>query len=407
MELKNIKSIYVDEAGTTCLKTTNGKDRLYISVAVIVNAEDVAALESKLDDISQRFNHGAALKSATIGNNDKRRIQLLTELKGLPFRYNVLVVDKTKCDKDGGLKFRRTAYKYFAKQLYTSIDKQLSDFSVNLYVDKYGSDEFQNECKAYFDAKCDLFRHAQIIYSDDKSSRLVQLADIVSGTLRQYFYEETSDELRQSVRILLRDGHEAALRQFPFEYRFVKARELEGVGRSDLDSKIARINIDRAIAYINNNEGSNDETERMRVAVLKMLLESHANNTGNIFAAQMQAMLSQLCDRHISKQMMQSKVVGYLRLQGIIIAGDKKGYCLVASERHLRAYLAHDNSVIMPMLAKLNAARNIMIENAGIDPLKRYEDYANLKTLADTFKSLQMQEHDLVIIKGRDESEAA
>lgn len=404
--MKSIKSIFVDEAGTTSIKSTDGKDRLYISVAVVVNTSDIESITANLDEISNRLNHGAEFKSSKIGNNDERRISFLKEFRELPFRYYVLVVDKTKCPSDGGLAYRRSAYKFFANQLYTTIDNRLANVSVDLYVDNYGTQEFQHECEKYFNSKCELFTRASIVYKDDKTSRLVQLADMIAGTLRQYFYEEASIELRASVRSLLRDGHEIVLKQFPFNHRFFKTPSAEVAGSNEFDSTIARINIDRAVALVNEYDDSDDEIKQMMGAVLKMLLASYAEGTGNIFAERIQAELTQLCGKPISKQMMQSKVIGGLRFNGIIIAGDKKGYRLATTERDLRAYLAHDNSVIMPMLAKLNKARSILSENADMDPLERYSDFIDLKSIADKFRELEMEALDAMLVKGRDESDS-
>lgn len=397
------KSVFVDESGATNLGSVTGKDRFYIAAAVIVETCDIPELTKRLDEISARFNNGAPLKSTKIGADDRRRTRLLKEISTLPFRYCLLVVDKSKLNTSEGLVYKTSFYKFFANLLYRLIDERLVDFTIDLYVDKYGNQEFQTSCMKYFNAKSDLFKRAKLSYNDDKTSRLVQLADIVAGTLRQYLSKEASKEFCSLVRSLLRNAHEVILKQFPFEPRNSSINTFSTNVVSELDMKIGKVNVDRAVDYISTHDSSEDMDDQMRVYVLELLLEALNEETGNIYAEQLQENLSRSFGRPIPKQYIQSKVIGGLRLWGIIIAGEKNGYRLATSEQSLRAYLAHDKAVIMPMLAKLEAARKVMLENVSLDPLVTFKGYADLKRISDTYRELKMDEQDANILKASDE----
>ena len=400
------RSIFVDESGTSALQDADGKNRFYVSAAVIIDTDSIHDLTCKLDEISREFNHGATFKSSKIGKDDKRRLALLKKIGMLAFRYAALVVDKSKVAKDSGLQYKSSFYKYMANYLYRSVDGQLMDYAVDLYVDSYGSQEFQQSCVNYFEEKGGLFGRARIMYNDDKTSRLVQLADVVAGTLRRYFSDDATPEFQKSVRALLRDEHEVKISSWPFVHKALFVGKASDCGLSDYDKTIAKTNIDNAVAYIEKHDLSQDEDEMMRVAVLKMLLEACADEerSGNIFADAMIAKLEESFNHLLARQFVQSKIIGVLRLQGIVIAGEKNGYRLATSERSLRAYLAHNNTVILPMLAKLTAARSMMRMNVGVDPLDRYPEYKNLKTISDAFNAMKKKEQDEVIMKGRDES---
>ena len=400
----SVKSIFVDESGTSNLKDTYEKDRLYISAAIIVDTNVVPTLIAELDVISEGFNGGAPLKSSKIGNNEERRVLFLKKIASLSFKYAVLIVDKTKISSERGFVYKTSFYKFMANCLYKQINKKFADIAVDLYADQYGTKEFQESCKKYFDKKCDLFSHARIVYNDDKTLRLIQLADMIAGTFRQYFNETSTPRFKKAVRSLLRSEHEVLLSHYPFDYRASFVGNSTIGAQTPFDKVIAKINIDNAVSYINDNSSSQKENDMMRITVLKMLLESYSEATGNIFLDKIKSKLETIFGHSVQKQYVQSKIIGALRMKGIIIAGEKLGYRLVTSEKSLCAYLTQDKTIILPMLAKLDAARTILGINGNIDILARYPEHAKLKIIADAYKDVRLQEQDAIIMRGRDET---
>ena len=397
-------SVFIDESGTTSISDNQGPNRYYVSTAVIVRTADIPQVVKALDEISIKFNGGTPFKSEKI-RDDKRCLKFLNHISELPFQYFSLVVDKQRIPADSGFRFRTSYYKCINKHLYQHLEK-LSEGIVDIYIDNFGDHEFEQSCLTYFNGKSELFIRANPIYVNDKSHRLVQVADVISGTLRKYYFGKFDKETKGGIKSLLRNTkHEIGIQPYPAAY--AQPTVLQGSGNSERDDNIAQTMLAKAGRFVEDNRASDDETIRMQAEVLQALIDAYYYGTSPVYGDALLAKLNAHATHRISQQFFHSRGIGGIRHLGIILAGVRKGYKLAGSEKDINAYLDFDRSVILPMLSKMTQARNFIQTNLGYDILEpdRFKDLANI--LSAYQNSAQQQLDDLLSnSKERDEDTA-
>lgn len=387
--------VYVDESGSDILSNKDPNDRYYVSVGIIVPADAVSGINAQLEEISRRFNNGAEFKSAKIGNDKHRRLNLLNELQKVEFGYIGLAVDKHKLDKESGYKYRNSYYKNLNKHLYQRI-ASATEGHVKFVIDEHGTREFETSALQYFARHCDMFHNVNFTYVNDKSERLVQLADIISGTIRKFLIEgftEGNKDIRSALR-----AKEISLCVLPTNYSDVSTMQLPPSQDQETDGKIAKVMLEKASRFIEERIGSEDENDQMQVHVLQRLIEAHRLETGPIHACEFVEQLNRFALKPIGKEVLLSKVIGEIRRGGIIIAGTKQGYKLATSEADIRDYLKHDQMIIMPMLGKLAAAYEVVNASVGRDILGDAQ-YADLRNQVQAYTEHRLvnrvEEHEI------------
>lgn len=394
-------SVFIDESGTTNLQDNQGPTRYYVSTAVIVKTEDVPLVVKKLDEISSSFNGGTEFKNEKI-RDDKRRIKLLNLISELPFQYFALVVDKQRIPLDSGFRFKTSYYKCINKHLYERLET-LSEGCVDISIDNFGDHDFENSCIDFFGKQGSLFYRANTKYVNDKSNRLVQIADIISGTLRQFYFGKFSKETKEAIRTLLRNPkHEIEIHPYPAIY----TQPTIFKSNSDQDDKIAATMLNKAGKFVEENLSSDNTIKRMQAVVLQSLIDAYYYENGPVYSDALLEKVNANSPQHISKQKFHSEVIGGIRHLGIILAGLKKGYRLAVCEKDINAYLDFDRTVILPMLAKLNAARTFVQTNVGHDILN-VDRFKDLDSILNAYQRTEQERLDACISPPKERDEEA
>ena len=127
------------------------------------------------------------MKSNKISKNHDRRVKLLSEISKLDCKFFPFVCDKAKLANENfkGLQFKQSFYKFLNNIIDTELTKAYSKLTIVL--DATGSNDFIESFTKYMKAKViipDLFDESEIQLKDSKSNSLIQVADIISGTLQ-------------------------------------------------------------------------------------------------------------------------------------------------------------------------------------------------------------------------------
>ena len=390
--------VYIDESGNTDLEDKTKDQRFYVSVAIVTKKGDEQTLTQMLDTISRKFNNGQPLKSSKIGHNLDRRLHLLSELKQVPFQYIALAVNKSKVDDESGLRYKKTFYKNINKRLYQMMGR--GGWShIHAYVDAYGSSDYQDQAFSYFEDKLGFFAKTQITFEreDDKNNRLVQLADIVSGSIRNWLSEgivaagkEEDKPKFAAIRNALCDK-EISLTCWPILY---SAPETIPVDSNDSECKdrdlaIRNVMLSLASELITKYESSDKIDEQRRCEVLKALIEAKVEGR-NIYCDALIDVCNKGCERSIGRKAFLSEIIGGIRREGIVITGTSKGYRLATTAADINAYLHQDTTVIMPMMSKLERARSLIKSRVQFDILDN-DAYKDLKVCVNALADLRVQ----------------
>lgn len=365
--------VYIDESGSTNIEVPDGESPFYVCVAILVREENICAVKAGIDNISQRLNSGAVIKSSKIGNNHKRRITFAEDFSKLDFQYFAVLVNKNLLKDYPGLQYKKSYYKYINKTLYNLLSK-FSTSDIIITADGFGNMDFQESCKEYFQREIeDLFKRAKFTFAADENCRVIQLADFIAGSINKYYFELLNSEEGKQLITLLK-SKELYAETIPYG---TTVSETAAGFDDQLNANVWSLLNRKALSFISNNAITVDPKVQMQVVTLKQLYAKRKYENDNyIFSDELIRILEQ-SNFAIKKQSFTTTVIGGLRRAGVIISGTSDGYKLALSLEDIREYLDHDRIVIEPMLEKLRFARGLLQAELSYDILSE-DRYSNL-----------------------------
>lgn len=374
---------YVDETGTNVLDTsTNGESNLFICTAVLVKESDNEKLSNVLLDMSQRLCGGAEIKSSRIGKKHERRLKFLQEVKDLDFSYYALIINKDLIPRESGLQYKRSYYKYINRMLYKRVADEFS--SLHLIADTIGGQDYMASYEAYLKDKMpNLMSSFSHDFGDSAETPLLQLADLITGTLGYCFIDTKKGSHSEQFRKILRPK-ELHIEAWPLRRRVSGETSICGQDEVLLDSVR-----NRAIDFVENNQSAGDEFCRMQGAVVQKLLFHQffdCDHDGSLSASKLRGHLENLGFDKPSEPTFRSKIVGKIRDAGIVISGTSKGYRLAVSEQDIHDYLVHNRNIIEPMLNRLKRAQDVIKTDVGTDvDILDTQEFHILKSLVECY----------------------
>jgi len=387
-------NVFVDETGTADLDVVkDGVSPLFILAAVIVDEGQLQPAVGQMNRISSRLNSGAEIRSKKIGGDHRRRLAFLEAIQDVEFGFVALVVNKESVDGESGLSFKRSFHKYFHRVLETKLAQYGGGLRVS--IDEHGSTEFMLGFEQYLNEHIGgtLFWGYEAQFVPSEESRLVQLADLVAGSLAYCFEKDKRCESTPRFRELLRAKQIDIWAWPPIERLEVP---MPSTGRtSDVDSRLGAMAANRAVQFLENHRGDEGELVRAQVATLEMLLfaRQFEEDAGrSIYGTELVRRLHARGLESVSEQVFRSQVVGRLRDAGIVIAGTGQGYRLSLSAADVADYLAHSQGIVLPMLSRIAAARrSILFDTASAYDILAPAEYSLIRAIVDCFGDVGLE----------------
>lgn len=379
-----MKYAFIDEFGAFGRKFDNpGCSTHFIITAVIADDSDLPLLDKNIERIRGKYFQTGEMKSKTINKNHKKRVEILKELKNLPFKVFVFVCDKRRIYENSGLTYKKTFYKFLNNLVYEELRTAFRQLKI--VADEVGGNEYLASFAKYVRDKevpLSLFDQHEFKFSDSKGALLVQVADIISGSLA-YHYDEHKKKKAEGFNYLslLR---EKILRIEMFPRSFDEFCIPDVNGDPDYDAEIAEICYRRAASFIKSNPENCDENVKQQIAVLNYLLFRFMNNTPKRYISTKELInqLTFLGYERLSVQTFRNKIIARLRDKGVIISSSKHGYKLPTSELELYNFVNHGKNIIMPMLSRLKICNEaIKLGTLGKIDLFRRAEYQALATM--------------------------
>lgn len=378
---------FVDETGTNELDSTkNGVSHLFICVAVVVNDADLALAESKMKEISQKLCGGAEIKSSRIGADHQKRLKYLSEIKDLPFGYYALIINKDGIPNASGFKYKRSFYKNINRMLYQKL--QRSGNNLRIIADEIGGKDFMGSFVPYLEENGlpSLFTRFEHCFAKSTQTPMIQLADLVAGTLSYCFDQGKACDYSSHFRGILR-SKEVAVQCWPLQ--IISIPEHKPTSEDGWDAHLKATATNRAISFIEKHNNSIDIDSAMQASVLRQLLfaqEFEERDKQAIFSDKLIEQLQSEGFEKLSRQAFSSRVIGKIRDSGIILSGSNDGYRLALSTSDIQDYLNHDRNIMEPMIYRLLQARGtVKLDTANHIDILDHSNYSRLKKLADMF----------------------
>lgn len=351
------RSAFIDECGSFGFDfCKEGVSTHYVVCAVIVNNKDIGGIEQKIEEIQRNKFGGSEMKSSSISDNHHRRINILTELLMLDFSLIILIADKQAFHENSPLtNYKGTFVKYLHRLLYDSM--YCAYPKLKIVEDEYGTSEFQKGYRQYIRTNrpaLNLFDDYDFDYVDSKNSNIVQIADIIAGSVMQHIIDTNAPDALKLFQSRIRDV-------ICFPKVFTPKSEKIG-DDSYYDAQIYNLAHKRALNYIEQNRNDLSEEVRLRSLFLRLLLFS-AENFGEsqyIYAGKIVQELSDLSETKVTRDFLYRRIVAKLRDEDVLIASSSHGYKIPTCTEDIRTYIAQTDTVVSPMLARIGKCRSLI-----------------------------------------------
>ena len=331
---------FTDESGSFGWDLDNKNTSThFIITAIIVRESDVDAVRTAVADIRDRYFPNGEIKSSRIKRSyQERRKKIIEETLPIPYKIFSVVVEKKLLEDSRGLRFKQSFYKF----MNNIVHKELRAAFKNLVVvadEIGGSDYMQSFCK-YVEEHSEfpnLYGESEFSFENSKSEVIVQLADLISGTLSFLYDEHKKDASVPNYQEILKDKI-IRIEQYPKTY--VNYNLERCAIASEYDKDIAEICLHQAVDFINKYKDDTDELRQAQLIVLKYLLFRFMNNDTRAYipTSELLNQLEWTKYGKISVQTFRKEMIGGMRDARVIISGShhKKGYKIPSKNLRLR-----------------------------------------------------------------------
>ena len=373
------RTAYIDESGNFGFDfQKDGVSTHYVVCAVVVNNTNALEIERKVDELRLNNFGQSEMKSSLIGSHHPRRAKILTELLLLDFSLIILIADKQAFCKDSPLaEYKGTFVKFLHQKLYESMYVVFP--KLKIVEDEYGTSEFQEGYRRYISENrptSNLFNEYDFDYADSRNSNIVQIADIVAGSVMQHIISAEAPDVLKIFSGKIRD-----IVNFPKPF---VPYSVETSSESSFDKQIYALADQCAAYYIDSNNNSDEEDVRLRILFLKKLLFTARNISDSLFihSGEITRMLSNNSEQKITRDYLYRRIVAPLRDADVLIASCSHGYKIPTCVNDIQTYINQTNGIVGPMLSRIEKCRTLIkkqtdgsldiLDDPALTKFKRY-----------------------------------
>jgi hypothetical protein len=355
----------------------------FIIVSILVNSSDKEYLEQEVERIKRKH----LLKSEI---DDSLRMEILQDLKDLPYKVYAYVIDKRKIREDSGVTYEKTFIKFFKSKVFDDLYRTFD--TLDLVADEQGSKEFMQEFSAYVKRKCipDLFNYSTFGFNNSHSQILLEMAVFIAETIAKgYDAKHQSNQYPSFYRLL--KNKIITINLWPHDYKHYLYDYHYEKTDSETDQIIIKQAVNLAYQYIEEHRKSEEDDERVRIDLLKFLLFNLKENPDEyVYTEEILDNLNAIRVNKIKQHYFRSNIISKLRDHGLLIASSNKGYKLPVCLNDLYDFVNLSSLTIYPMIQRVAKCRDqiLLATNREIDILEKGE-YDYLKRVIE----LEKQRH--------------
>ncbi|MEG0835605.1 MAG: DUF3800 domain-containing protein [Christensenellaceae bacterium] len=377
---------FTDESGAFGWQLDNPSVSTHFIIgAIIVRGSDLESVRGQVEEVRKRYFQTGEMKSSSIGKNHARRKRILADLLKIDFSVFAVVIDKSQLVDAKGLKYKGSFYKWTNNVVHKELKHAFRQ--VTIVADEIGGSDYMQSFSKYVKERQDipnLLNDADFRFENSRNNVLIQLSDLISGSLA-FDFDFHRGDTKQNYRKML----EKKLARIELYPKTIETYTVDTSAMAEnYDLEIADICLRQALIFIGLYEDSDDFERKAQIIILKYLLFRFMNNDQRkyISTKELKGQLRYALDQDLSTQTFRTKVIGKMRDEGVVIASSspKKGYKIPATKAELYDFINHGTTIILPMLERLKKCRDIVKlgTNNEIDLFARTE-YSNLKKYFD------------------------
>ncbi|PFP22916.1 hypothetical protein COJ96_24755 [Bacillus sp. AFS073361] len=387
--MNDIQLAFIDESGDYSFDFENNEvSTHFIIVAILAKESSKEWLEQEVEQVRQKYFSTEVMQSDKI-DSPHVRIQLLNELKDLPFNIYAYIVDKRKIREESGIMFEKTFIKYMNRLIYDDLQRTFDQ--LDLVLVEQGSKEFMNEFKTYITEKSipDLFNYSTFGFNNNSSEILLQLANIIAGTIAKGYNQPQYSEHYPHFHKIIKKKI-IAMNLWPQNYKNYLHDYISRNQDTQFDEVIFQQSVNLTIHYLEKNKNNEDLDEKIRIDFLKFLLFNLRENPNEyVYTQEILDNLNAIRVNKINHHYFRSNIVSKLRDSGLLIASSNKGYKLPVCLTDVYDFVNLSSLTIHPMIQRISKCRNqiLLATNNEIDILENNE-YEYLKKMIEMEKFL-------------------
>lgn len=382
----NTKYAYVDEFGAFGYNfESEGCSTHFIITAIIVDEKDISVVKQNVEIIRNKYFPNGEIKSSRIGKDHRKRISILNELKVLPFKIFALVCDKRKIFEQSGLRFKPSFYKFINNLAYQELRTSFSNLVIT--ADEVGENDYLQSFAKYIrerEVPLSLFDQSLFRFENSKDNLIIQVADIIAGSLAYNYDEHKKEKAYGNNYISILSSKILMIKEFP--QTFANFNIQQNDSNPQYNAQISDICYRKAKFFMETHNGSDELDVKQQLAVLDYLLFRFMNRSPRKYIPTKE-LINQLCYLGFEKMSIQAfraKIIAKLRDNEVIISSSPNGYKIPSSEEELEDFVNRGKTIILPMLSRLKKCNDIIKlgTSGGIDLFQR----AEYQVLANMFK---------------------
>ena len=232
---------------------------------------------------------------------------------------------------------------------------------LKIVEDEIGTTEFQASFRKYVQnnrPQMNLLNEYDFDYVDSKDELLVQLADMVGGSIGHSLTDNSAPDYLEMLKgkIIAREDFPNKTEPYwgttnPSDYKYNK--------------DVFILAVKCASDFITKHENDTTDESRAQVAFLQYLLlqVKNVNPTRYISSNQLVAVIREYLNHRITKNYLFRRVIAPLRDDGVIIASCSHGYKIPVSVEDITTYLNQTHTIVSPMLHRVEVCRKLVLEN--------------------------------------------
>ncbi|HNR53272.1 MAG TPA: DUF3800 domain-containing protein [Candidatus Dojkabacteria bacterium] len=188
--------IFIDESGDAGFKTQRGSSKFFV-IALVIFDDELEAEKTAIKIKDFKVALGKPLNYEIKFNNLKKsdKLDFLEIIKTCKFRVRAIVVRKEKVYSTNLRTDTKIYYNFFLRQVLEHNNATIKD--AKLRLDGFGERKFKKAMGSYLRQSLNGRIRNKVMnnlkFVDSKNSVLIQLADMVAGSIHRSYQEEKYD----------------------------------------------------------------------------------------------------------------------------------------------------------------------------------------------------------------------
>lgn len=206
--------VFIDDSGDPGFKLNRGSTSHFVIAMVIFDDElEAEKTAIAIKELKRKLGFSEYMEFRFFKNSKDARIKFMEAIKKFNFRVRCLIVDKAKIYSDELKNNKNSFYAYFIKEVLKHSNNTILD--AKLRLDGSGDRIFRKNFFTYLRRELNseekkIMRNCKMV--DSKSNVLVQMADMIAGSLNRA--ENINKKDRQIYKNIIKNHIEDA---WPFK----------------------------------------------------------------------------------------------------------------------------------------------------------------------------------------------